>query len=504
MTQLLFEAALKSTALLAVASLVTRALRSQSPALRHRIWALALTGSLLLPVLSALSTFQLAPAAETTVRQVTAVPRFNEPSTGAMVINATLAVAQKASATDWLTSLWLTGTALSLASLTIGAVRLRQLKSTSRPSESPNIHLAATECMPMTWGALRPLVLLPASAATWTPDRTRAVLAHESAHIARNDWAIQIIGELTRALYWFHPLVWFACNRMRQESEEACDNAVLNSGIPAAEYAGHLLDLARALPSSKAVWSTALAMARPSHLERRFTAMLTTKSNRAGLTKFTATLTAFLAAAALLPLAGIHAQTTAGPLTGIVLDPAGAPLRNATVIVTTPAGIVMTATGNDGAFELLSPGAGNATMQVRRPGSVTANTSLQLQPGLPFRQNITLQPGTPEDPAPAAGQLPQRIRVGGNVQSMKFIHRPNPVYPPEAKAARIQGTVLMDAVISVGGTVTSLRVTNLDIDPSLARSAVETVSRWTYQPTLLNGNPVEVLTVVQINYTLLP
>src|SRR4030095_3846123 len=79
-----------------------------------------------------------------------------------------------------------------------------------------------------------------------TEDRIRVVLAHELAHVARGDWLVQISAEVVRCVYWFNPLLWMACTRLRYESEHACDNAVMNVGVESGSYATHLLELARA------------------------------------------------------------------------------------------------------------------------------------------------------------------------------------------------------------------------------------------------------------------
>src|SRR5262249_27012514 len=113
-----------------------------------------------------------------------------------------------------------------------------------------------------TWGVLRPCVLLPEDASTWSEDRLRVVLTHELAHIQRLDWPVQMISELARAFYWFNPLFWFLCRWLRAESEHACDDVVLNAGINPNDYAAHLLDLVRTLRDSSRAWSPVLAMAR--------------------------------------------------------------------------------------------------------------------------------------------------------------------------------------------------------------------------------------------------
>ena len=103
----------------------------------------------------------------------------------------------------------------------------------------------------------------------------------------------------------------------------------------------------------------------------------------------------------------------------------------------------------------------------------------------------------PPPPKPVA---PQRIRVGGNVQSAKLIKKPVPIYPPMAKMARIRGTVRLQAVVSRSGTIKDLQV--LSGHPLLVKAALDAVQRWRYQPTLLNGEPVEVITTIEVNFSL--
>jgi len=99
-----------------------------------------------------------------------------------------------------------------------------------------------------------------------------------------------------------------------------------------------------------------------------------------------------------------------------------------------------------------------------------------------------------------SGEAPQRIRVGGNVQAANLITPVRPVYPPEAKAAGIQGTVRLQAVLAKDGTVADIKV--LSGDPALTEAALDAVKQWVYRPTLLNGQPVEVQTTIDINFTL--
>jgi len=102
-------------------------------------------------------------------------------------------------------------------------------------------------------------------------------------------------------------------------------------------------------------------------------------------------------------------------------------------------------------------------------------------------------------PLTAAPEAP-KVRVSGNVQASKLVSQPKPVYPPDAKAARIQGTVQLLVDIAADGKVADVSV--VSGPPELVKSAVEAVSQWVYQTTLLNGEPVGVITTVDVNYTL--
>jgi TonB family protein len=110
------------------------------------------------------------------------------------------------------------------------------------------------------------------------------------------------------------------------------------------------------------------------------------------------------------------------------------------------------------------------------------------------------QAGGAVEPIRDAQGAVQRIRVGANVQAQMSISTPPPFYPPLAKQARIQGVVRLDAIIGKDGTMKDLRAASGH--PLLVPAALEAVRQWVYKPTLLNGNPVEVVSVVDVNFTL--
>jgi protein TonB len=137
------------------------------------------------------------------------------------------------------------------------------------------------------------------------------------------------------------------------------------------------------------------------------------------------------------------------------------------------------------------------------PGGVAGGTPGGVLGGIISSGNVnpTLPPPPPppvekkKDPGP-----PKRITIGGNVQQAKLVRQPKPVYPPLAKQARISGVVHLAAVISANGTIQDLKV--ISGHPLLIPAALEAVKQWVYQPTLLNGEPVEVQTQIDVNFTL--
>jgi TonB family protein len=133
---------------------------------------------------------------------------------------------------------------------------------------------------------------------------------------------------------------------------------------------------------------------------------------------------------------------------------------------------------------------------------------LRLGPSFDKEDKLVFTPSlsTDEPERSEAGALdaepvrPMRIRVGGNVQAYNLIEGSVPAYPPQAKQARIQGTVRFNAVIGRNGHIKQLEL--VSGHPLLVQAARSSVEQWFYRPTLLNGDPVEVATQIDVNFTL--
>jgi len=123
------------------------------------------------------------------------------------------------------------------------------------------------------------------------------------------------------------------------------------------------------------------------------------------------------------------------------------------------------------------------------PGGIPAGQTSGVIGGI-----ISSTPATPRV------ATPQRVRVSQGVTTGMLVKKVAPEYPPEARRGRIEGTVVMHAIISKAGDVATLEL--VSGHPMLAPAAIEAVKQWKYKPYLLNGNPVEVDTLIQVNFTL--
>jgi TonB family protein len=378
--------------------------------------------------------------------------------------------------------------------------------------------------VPMTWGTLRPVVMLPEGARDWPAARLHAVVLHELIHVQRLDLLAQVAAQAACCLYWFHPLAWLAARQLRKERECACDDAVLSGGVTAPDYAGHLLELARGMVRRRSL-ADAPAMAEGGHLEDRVRAVLDRGRNRAPLNRRLAGVVAALACTLVLPIALVtgHAQAGTGGLAGVVQDPSGARVPNCEVRIRNldhkneEVGAVNAA----GEFGFANVPAGRYAIEVRARGFAPGKTESVVEGGRSNAVVVALALGqiseavkvrgakpangsmTPQTPESAvSGRAAQRIPVGGNVQPAKLLSKVDPTYPANLKQQGIAGTVMVRAIISKTGEPLNPVVINTTVHPGLAQAALDAVRQWRYQPTLLNGQPVEIITNIDVTFEL--
>jgi TonB family protein len=310
--------------ILALGLLGTAVCRNYSAAVRHSIVSATLLFASILPLLTNfLPHWNVIPA-----RTVQVAPPAIASTDVPLPARSPLPAAESNKRwrlEDWLKLCWVCGALITFGMTLAGLYRVRTIAAMSTPVYESRwsdlsrqiqneygirrpIRLIQSRnpAILVTWGGWRPEVLLPAGAEAWPRNRIRAALYHEYAHIQRNDWAVQTASEVVKALYWFNPLFWIACRRLRLESEHCCDDRVLVRGMPATEYAGHLLDIIESLQNADAAWSAALPMARVPTVERRFKAMLNPHMDRHSLSGWTLAVILAVATVIVLPVATLR------------------------------------------------------------------------------------------------------------------------------------------------------------------------------------------------------
>jgi beta-lactamase regulating signal transducer with metallopeptidase domain len=534
----------KVTAALLLTLVAAALLRRRSAATRH--WALAcgLAGTLVLPLLAHVGPewrlpgegFPLAsvngPALETVTFRLLTTPdadRGLSPSTAVPSVRALTEVVH------WV---WAAGAFIALAAMGVGWIRVRQVAAGARPAPDAWTSHARTlarlyglrravawretqsATLLATWGARRPEVLLPTHTSAWPDERIRTVAAHELAHVARGDWAIQMAAEVVRALLWWHPLAWIVVARLRLEAEKACDDRVLALGVGRTDYAGHLVDVAHALRARSGPIA-ALAVARPSTLQKRIHAMLNTRLRRQTPSAISRMAMTLVVALATLSIAGATMQPSAR-VSGLVVDPSGRHVAGVTLALVDVERPFRTeiASAEDGTFEFAGVPSGVYRLEVRHAGFSRITHTLSLDEGSFVQQQVALSLGTLQESVNVTGSSnvaapsPQgrdTVSVprpsppsctpsagGGHIVPPLKIRDVRPVYPVGGVEAPM--TITLEARIDFDGQVRDVRALTA-APPALTRAAADAVARWEFTPTLLNCERVEVQMTVNVTFT---
>ena len=372
---------------------------------------------------------------------------------------------------------------------------------------------------PAVFGIWKPVIFLPVEWSSWNGEKLRAVLLHEFAHVARGDGLVGALAACNAALFWFHPAAHLLARRLRTLAEAACDDHAVMVCKDRESYARTLLEIARGRGKRAALPADAQAMAHGSSVAWRIERILEKTDFESGLLVRTIRrriALAVLSAAAAVSLVSVTLGQQGGvSLSGSVQDPSGARIPRASVRVVDSArgATEATTSGADGAYRIagLDPSS-NYEIRVRKPGfkehrqvvNLAADRSLDitLQVGGIQEEIVVIAERKPVE-EPAQPKAPRRrIRVGGNVRKAQLVRHVSPVYPPGAESEGVEGTVLLEAVIDKEGRPTGLKAVNSMVDPRLVDAAMEAVKQWRYNPVLLNGRPVEIVTTISVAFQL--
>ncbi len=316
---------IKSSLILALALMLAFLLRKRSAGLRHLVLSLFLIGLLFLPLLSSLTsgwetgllptwqdrTSGFSPdAGGVKSRDVSLSPHGGSASVSEVPLHPmgerqTSFPFLSGFLSEWRPMLgatalaaWLAGAALLLLRLALGlrgAVRLTRggrdmvdsiwkrliSRFLAAVSLRRKVHLLSHEGIriPLTWGFIRPVVMMPAGSEAWNEGQRSTALYHELAHVKRGDFLIMLLARLSRALYWFNPLSWFVFRMIHKEQEKACDELVLKAGIKPSTYAENLLLIRNSVPLHWNPPAAVLGALGRSQLNDRLVAILKQKLN---------------------------------------------------------------------------------------------------------------------------------------------------------------------------------------------------------------------------------
>ena len=546
---------MKMSLIVFAALVVTFALQRRSAALRHWVLAAGVACAAAVPVLTS-----IVPAWPLPFAAPTAFSRYEDPFTES---SAPVSGRQGSAAASpagrpvsvapaqyrgfdlfaAARTLWIAGAIVGLSILLTGLLRLAwiavhadritngrwydfaQRIATSYGLRRPVTLLqSAHPSLLVTWGLVRPKVILPSAADTWTDERAQVVLSHELAHIRRGDWIVQLSAELLRAIYWFNPLLWLACRRLRLESEHACDDEVMSRGVVGTEYATHLIELARTLNQRRQILLPAPAMARPSSLERRVRAMLNVHRNRGPISRGTRAAIFVLLFAATAIVAA--AQGSFVSFSGTIVDESARGIPSTTVALTNEARQAKyeVKTNAIGRFEFVGLPPGDYGVEAKGMGFESLKDVVSVS-GQNVQRNYTLKLGTLQEtiiikddvrdhgrePRPSPfRERPASKRAecatsggGGYIVPPKKLRDFSPTYPVNLRGTGTSGSVVLRGRIALDGYITDISVVG-DAHPDFANAAVVAVREWLYSETLLNCAPVEVGMTITANFQGMP
>jgi bla regulator protein blaR1 len=309
--------AAKTALLLLVSALLTAGLTKQSSALRHALWI----GTLLLALLM--------PVAVLTLPALEVIPGLR-PLTQVAVASSDAPAHATANVDLWYFGfmLWIAGAIVLLLRMLASQAALVRWQARAQPlqsqawtrtlqrgsSEMPiprSLRVLESSAItnPCTWGFIRPVLLLPARG-EFTEAQRRFALLHELAHIRRHDWLTSTLGELACAIHWYNPLVWVAARESRRLQEQACDDAVLQSGVLASDYA-MFLRRAAAHEQDAPRLVAAMGIVGRTDLRKRVNSILDPEQRRAPLTNLRVLGLSFTAACVALFLGAAAPQSPA-------------------------------------------------------------------------------------------------------------------------------------------------------------------------------------------------
>lgn len=340
---------IKSTAVILLAFLINRKLKSFSASVKHWIWNLAFAIILVLPVTSSnlqiwdlgLYSQEIISITETASEpgQITDQGVFTESVSINKNSGKTNSEPAGASLMEWITFAWLLGMMILIFLMLFEIFWLTIIKLKHKTVNDPAWDFILEESrkkiglrkkvrlyrsnklgVPMTFGFVKPVIILPEHAAAWDHDKIKMVLIHELAHIKKGDYLINLFVNFATIIAWFNPLVWIGSYYQRVQREKACDDLVLNLKVDAARYATELLNIIKENKNKHLdLAKRQVAVTGFSGLKQRVVSILNKETDRSELSLKNMILSVIIACIMIIPLSGVNLMHKVQPEVPVVL-----------------------------------------------------------------------------------------------------------------------------------------------------------------------------------------
>jgi TonB family protein len=343
-----------------------------------------------------------------------------------------------------------------------------------------------------------------------------AILCHEILHVRRRDWLFTVVEELVRAVFWFHPAIWWLLGEIGLAREQAVDLQVVEVTKSREGYVDALLAIAGARP--RLDLAPAPLFLRKRHLKQRVISVL--KEVRMSRTRLITALAAGLAilvaacwfVTGTFPLAAAPEVVNDAP--GVTVDLGGAGVMHRTGVAY-PAAALKQGVQGTVVVEVKLDSSGNVSdAHVVSGPDELRNAALQSVLQWHLMKNLagssrqvsitfSLPDSVPAQP-PAAVAVPGGVvyRAGGGVTAPVLLFKREPEYTEEARKAKYQGTVLLYVEVDPSGKATNIRVQH-SLGLGLDEKAIEAVRQWKFKPGTKDGSPVPVTANIEVNFRLL-